>query len=132
MIHMFRCFIGRGKMSVSDLKTRINDWVESNAEWAEDSVSHTLTERDTELDGSGATYYAIDVRFLLDDSKSNLQQKFSDKLKDKVDWYRIGYHECTHREGDGDSGPCGWDDAVDWTAKDVTIPSGVPTIEVAT
>lgn len=127
---MFRVFIGRGPMSLSDLETRINDWVESNPEWTNDTVDHTLSERNTEIDGTGGTYYGVDVRFLEDDTKSNLLQKLEDKVKDKVDWYRIGYHACTHRDGDGSSGPCSWDDATDWTATDVTIPSGVPTFDV--
>ena len=130
-VHMFRCYIGRGKMSVSDLETRIDDWVASNAEWADNSVAHTLAERNTKLDGSGVTYYGIDVRFLLDDAKSNLLQKFEDKLKDKTDWYRVGYHRCTHDESS--PSPCSFDpaddpdaSAVQWTAKDTTIPSDIP------
>lgn len=63
-VHMFRCFIGRGKMSTTDLEQRINDWVNSNAEWENDGVDHVLTERSTEIDGTGETYYGIDVRFL--------------------------------------------------------------------
>lgn len=126
--HMFRCFIGRGKMTVTDLETRINDWVESNAEWLDDSVSHSLTERNTALDGTGSTYYAIDVRFYQTDTKANLEQKFTDKLKDKVNWYRVGYHGCTHDETNAQ--PCSWDSKTEWTAKDVIVPSGVPTFEI--
>ena len=129
-VHMFRCFIGRGSMSLSDLETRIDDWVTSNAEWTEDSVEHTLAERNTNLNGSGDTFYAIDVRFLPDDTKDNLLQKFTDKLENKVAWYRVGYHACAHRDGDGSSGLCDWDDKTEWTTKDVTIPSGVPTFTV--
>lgn len=125
-VHMFRCFIGRGKMSTEDLESRIDDWVSSNAEWKQESTEHTLTERTTQLDGTGETYFAIGVRFLPDESKANLQQKFTDKIKDKVGWYRVGYHACTHDEDSG--GPCSWDDVVEWTAKDVTTPSGVPDI----
>lgn len=40
-------------MSITDLETRIDNWVTSNAEWIEDSVKHTLNERNTKLDGSG-------------------------------------------------------------------------------
>lgn len=111
-------------MSVTDLETRIDDWVESNAEWTEDSVEHTLSERNTELDGSGETYYGIDVRFLMVDTKINLLQKFTDKLKDKVDWYRVGYHGCTYDETEPHA--CSWDDSVEWSAKGVVIPSGIP------
>lgn len=129
-VHMFRCFIGRGPMSVTDLETRIDDWVASNPEWTNDTVAHTLSERNAAMDGSGTTYHAVDVRFTENDTKSNLLQKFEDKLKSKVDWYRVGYHACTHRDGDGSSGGCNWDDKVDWTASGVTIPAGVPDFDV--
>jgi hypothetical protein len=125
---MFRAFIGRGKMSTGDLETRINDWKDENNQWENDTVDHELSERNTEIDGSGEIYYGIDVRFYQDDTKDNILQKFTDKLKDKVDWYRVGYHNCPHNEEDG--GPCSWDDATEWTGKDVTIPSGVPTFDV--
>lgn len=125
---MFRCFIGKGPMSESDLETRINDWVASNGEWTDDNTPHTLDIETTGVDNSGTQYYAIDVRFLPDNSKSNILQKFTDKLKDKVDWYRVGYHPCTKRDGDGSSGPCEWTDKTEWTAKDVSVPEGVPKI----
>lgn len=130
-VHMFRCYIGRGSMSVSDLETRINDWVSSNGEWTNDTISHSLTERNTAIDGSGTTYHTIDVRFTQTDTKSNLLQKFEDKLQNKVAWYRVGYHACSH---DGDTGGnCSFDPqqdseamATQWTDSNVTIPSGVP------
>lgn len=119
-------------MSVADLEARIDDWVQSNAEWTDDPTDHTLSERNTEMDGSGATYYATDVRFLLTDAKSILLQKFTDKLKDKVAWFRVGYHECTHHPLDEPNQPCSFDPAEEPTA-DATeetfgtaIPSGVP------
>lgn len=132
-VHLFRCFIGRGSMSISDLETRIDDWVASNAAWTDDTVAHTLSEFDTAIDGSGQTFHGVEVRFLKENTKSNLLQKFEDKLQNKVAWYRVGYHACTHRQGDGSSGPCSFDPnedpeamATEWTDKDVTIPSGVP------
>lgn len=128
-VHMFRCHIGKGGMSVSDLETRIDDWVQSNAEWADDLDEHTIIEYNTEIDGSGDTYHSIPVRFLQEDTKDNLLQKFTDKVKDKIAWYRVGYHECSHDKDN--SSPCEWQDKVEWTDKDVTIPDGVPDFEVA-
>ncbi len=126
---MFRCFIGRGSMSVSDLESRINEWVESNGEWENNPAgSGSLKERNEGIDGSNITYHAVDVWFLPDNSKANLQAKFEDKLQNKVSWYRVGYHQCTHREGDGTTGACPWDSQLEWTAKDVTIPTGVPVL----
>lgn len=127
-VHMFRVFIGRGKMDISDLESRINNWVESKNEWTDGPVDHELSKRSTESDGSGDTYYVVDVRFNQSDTKDNILQKLTDKLKKKVDWYRVGYHACTHDESD--SHPCSWDNNDEWTAKDTTIPEGVPDLTV--
>lgn len=127
-VHMFRGFIGRGPISLTDLETRIDEWLQQNARWTEDSVTHELVEKNTKDDGTGDTYYAVDVRFLKDNTKANLTQKFEDKLQNKVTWYRLGYHECNNDESGG--GVCSWDDQLSWTAKDVTIPDGVPTFSI--
>ena len=87
-------------------------------------VDHTLRETTTGVDGGGQVYYTISVRFQQSDSKANLLQKLTDKLKQKVAWYRVGYHQCEHDEES--SSPCSWTDSVEWTAKDTTIPAGVP------
>lgn len=127
-VHMFRANVGIGGISVSDLESRINDWITSNPDWEQDTVDHTLTERNTKLDGTGETYYSVSVRLREDDTKSNLLQKLADKLKDKVGWYRVAYHSCMHDQDN--PAPCSWNDVVEWTAKDTTIPSGVPTYEL--
>lgn len=124
-VHMFNAEIGRGTMSVSDLESNINDWVASNAEWVEDTEGHSLTERNTM---SGDSWHGATVRFELSDAKDNLLQKFEDKLKNKVDWYRVHYHGCDHDETD--RGGCSWQDKAEWTDKDVTIPSYIPDCEV--
>lgn len=127
-VHMFRVYVGRGPMSVADLETRVDDWINSNAEWEDDTAAHGLSERNTRLDGTGATYYGADVRFLLDDAKDNLLQKFTDKLVNKVDWYRVGYHECSHDESDPTG--CDWQDSEEWAAQGASIPAAVPDFEV--
>lgn len=122
---MFRCFIGRGEMSTSDLQDAIDDWVGSNSPWEGDNYDHTLKQRITDTDGRD-TYYRVNVRFLKDNGKDNLLQKFTDKLENKVDWYRVGYHDCIGHDSNKTHN-CSWEDWQDWTDKDVTIPSGVPT-----
>lgn len=125
--HMFRCFIGKGKMSQSELETRINDWVQSNGEWQDDSVAHTLTQTNADpIDGSGTDYWRIDVRFYQTDTKANLQQKFGDKLKNKVGWYRVGYHACDHDEVGVNASDCAWQDSEDWPDT-ASVPSDIPT-----
>lgn len=124
-VHMFRVFVGQGPMSVPDLDSRINDWVTSNGEWEDDSIHHHL--RMIRTESGDFLCHMVDVRFVPDNSKANLLQKFEDKLKDKTGWYRVGYHECNSRSQDG---PCpGWSDSVEWTAKDVSIPQEVPTFD---
>lgn len=119
---MFRCYIGQGKMSVPDLESNINDWVDNNDEWVEDPTDHELTEV-SPID-SDVTYHSVSVRFNQSDTKDNVLQKFTDKLKNKVDWYRVGYHACEHDENNPSN--CTWEDDVEWTDKDVTIPPEVP------
>lgn len=122
---MFRCCIGIGSMTIADLETRINTWVTNNDTWSGDSIPNEISEVNTELDGTGVTYHTVTVRFEETDTKANLLQKFTDKLKNKVDWYRVGYHVCDHDASDPTG--CSWDDSVDWTDKNVTIPAGIPT-----
>lgn len=113
-------------MNITDLESSINDWVDSNATWENDTVEHTVREMAATVEND-TTYHAIDVRFLPDNGKGNLQQKFTDKIVNKVAWYRVGYHECGHDNSNG--GPCSWDDTTEWAAKDVRIPTGVPTFD---
>jgi hypothetical protein len=123
--HHFRAFVGRGPMSLSDLESRINNWVDSNPEWTEHDVDHTLQPYyDDQMNLIG---HWVSVRFTQDDTKSNLLQKLTDKLKDKVDWYRVYYDACNKDVADN----CDWNDKAEWTAKDVTISSGIPSYEVS-
>jgi hypothetical protein len=122
---MFRVYIGKGKMSLTDLETRLNDWKTSNNQWTDDSIAHELNEY-RDIDGN-LICHQMSIRFEQTDTKANLLQKLTDKLENKVDWYRVGYHACDHDEEN--SSPCSWDDVVEWTAKDVTIPNSVPTFQ---
>lgn len=127
-IHMFRIFVGRGPMAKSDLETRINDWIAKNDEWVNDDVDHVLKETNTRPGDPeiGTDYARIDVRFKKSDAKDNLQQKLLDKLKDKVAWVRVAYHECAHDENEPERS-VSWT-TVKWTAKDATIPPDIPPV----
>lgn len=125
-VHMFRVFVGRGPMSVSDLEARIQTWKDEHTRWTGDSVDHTLKEY-RDIDGTLLGHF-IPIRFEQTETKANILQKLTDKLKEKVAWHRVGYHACDHDEQDAT--PCSWSDSAEWTAKDTAIPDGIPTFEV--
>lgn len=126
-VHMFRVYLGPGNTPLSQIETQLNGWMNSNPEWEGDNVSHVL--RRQQSIETGAEYYALDVRFLPASGKANIQQALESRLQGQVAWYRVGYHQCTHREGDGSSGPCDWADSTEWSASGESVPQGVPTFD---
>lgn len=113
-------------MTDSEVQTQIDDWVSKRVKWDGGDWDGQVSRRNTKLDGSGTDYLAIAVRFTWDSAdKDNTLQKFEDKFVNKIDWYRVAYHQCDHDESDRSG--CAWDESREWTAKDVTIPPGVPT-----
>lgn len=122
-VHMIRVVIGpdTAKMTLQQANDALDAWVGNHSEWVEDSVAHHVTE--TQLP-DGTTYWHGSYRFEYSDAKTNLLTKCEDKLVNKCDWYRLGYHNCDHDEAA--RGGCSWDDECEWTAKDQSIPSGVP------
>lgn len=110
-------------MSLTEINTALDDWVSKHSEWVNDSQEHSITIANSDFDGT--EYYVGTYRFELSDAKSNLLQKCEDKLKKKVDWYRLGYHVCDHDESDNTS--CPWDDEREWTSKNTSqIPTDIP------
>jgi len=121
-VHMIRVFIGpNDKMTLQQANDELDKWVNNHSEWVEDMAAHVVSETVTP---SGSKYWLGSYRFQFDDAKDNLLTKCEDKLTDKCDWYRLGYHNCDHDESDRSG--CSWDDQREWTAKDQTIPSDVP------
>lgn len=111
----------------SDINTSVQNWEDNHTEWTADTVSHTITGVNTEIDGTGTDYLRGDFRFKWSDDKTILLDDLETTLQSDVDWYRVGYHQCTH---DGSGGGCNWDDKREWTASNVTIPAGVPDFNV--
>lgn len=101
----------------------MDDWVSDQSPWTADPNTHQITDQTDQ--GTGSRYRMGSYQFLLEDAKANLLQKCEDKLVNKTDFYRLGYHVCDH---DSDDRPgCSWDDQREWADKDVTIPDYVPT-----
>lgn len=123
-VHMLRVVTSSGGMTLAEINDAMDTWVANHSEWAEDAAEHHIVEANTFGEGAGTDYYTGDFRFHLEDAKDNLLQKCGDKLRNKVEWYRLGYHQCDHDEAD--TLGCSWDDEREWTATDATIPTAVP------
>jgi hypothetical protein len=119
--HMIRLFF---EPPVGDAESAIDNWVTNFTEWKSDPVEHTLTQRNTEYDGSGTEYVAGSYRFYQSDDKVALLDDFENRLQSIQGglWYRIGYHICDHDEDD--RGGCSWDDK----RENGTIPSDIPNL----
>lgn len=123
-VHMFRVLVGpQSSWSQVDVNAAVEDWMNKQSEWTADSTAHSMAGVVSPVDGT--PYWQGDYRLTFDsEPKANLYQKLEDKLVNKPDWYRVGYHECEHDETDPT--PCAFTDIREWTDKDVTIPSEVP------
>lgn len=120
-VHMIRVIASRNGMTLTEINDALDTWVDNHSEWVEDPVNHHITEEKTD---SGTVYYGGNYRFHTTDAKDNLLTKCGDKLKNKVEWYRLGYHSCDHNESDRQS--CSWDDEREWSNSNSSIPSDAP------
>lgn len=124
-VHMIRVVASSaGDYTLDQLNTAMDDWVSKQSEWTNDTKEHVIEDARDGDTGDPLGHRDGTYRFLIEDAKDNLLQKCEDKLVNKVDWYRIGYHECNHDETGRDG--CPWDEQREWTDKDATIPDHVP------
>jgi len=122
-VHMVRIFFDLPKGNADNA---VDNWVQNHNEWENDPVSHSLTEKNTEIDGSGVDYVSGDYRFIQEETVTKLLDDLGDRLSSVQGglWYRIGYHACDHDEDQPT--PCSWDE----TREGGTVPDAIPTIEV--
>lgn len=117
--HMVRLYAEPPK---GEVDTAINNWVSNFNEWTGAPEEHSLTEGNTELDGSGTQHIRGSWYFHDDsDSKTALLDDVESKLQAVVSWYRIGYHVCDHDASNPSR--CSWDDTREYG----TVPSDIPT-----
>lgn len=124
-VHMVRVICEPPK---GEAENAIQNWVENYTEWDADPVEHSLSEQNTELDGSGTAYFRGDWRFVQDgEDPTAILTDLSDRLQGIQDglWHRLAYHVCSHDEDNPT--PCSWGEMVEQG----TVPSGVQTFEVA-
>lgn len=125
-IHMFRLCVSQNGLSQAELESRVQSWVDNHTKWNGGNTAFSIRLIDP-IDETDIEYYRGDFRFEKTDVKDNILQKLTDKLDNKVSWYQVGYHSCSHDETD--ASPCGWDSTIQWSDKDVSIPDHVPSMK---
>lgn len=117
---MVRLFIEPPK---GEAESAVDNWVQNHTEWTDDPVSHTLTETNTEIDGSGTAYLRGDYHFIQNEPTDDLLSDLEARLSGFQGglWYRLAYHECDHDEEQ--STPCAWEQ----TRESGDIPPDIPT-----
>lgn len=97
--HMIRLLL---EPPIGEADQAVNQWVQNHNEWADDPVSHSLTETTAEIDGPGTTYVRGDYRFYQDTPATSLLDDLETRLQGLQGgvWYRIGYHVCPHDDPD--------------------------------
>lgn len=123
-VHMFRLCVSQSGLSQAELETRVQSWVDEHTKWEGGNTSFSVALTQGEIGNPESEYYSGRFRFEKTDTKDNIVQKLTDKLNNKVSWYRVGYHDCSHDEID--SITCNWGSTVEWSDKDVSIPGYVP------
>jgi len=124
-VHMVRMLM-EAVLSAEDVQAIVDEWINNHNEWTEDPVEHSLSEVNTEEDGSGVDYLRGDFRFIQEESLTALL----DDLVSTYDsspasfWYRVVYHECDHDKDNPTN--CRWDEK----RESGVIPTEVPDFEI--
>jgi len=67
----------------------------------------------------GEQYYATDYAFEFSKGKAHFWENAKVYARDRCEWYRMGYHECTHDDTDVSGSNCSWQDQ----AENGTVPA---------
>lgn len=120
-VHMVRLMVEPPK---GDAESAVDNWVQNHNEWTDDPVAHSLAETDN--GDNTTTHISGDYRFIQEETPAELLDDLESRLQSLQGglWYRVGYHQCTHDEGDPD--PCEWDEK----RENGTVPSDIPAIDV--
>jgi len=104
-IHRIRLFHStQGAQAYHDW---LETWLTNMQSWDADEVTNTApTERDPLADGA-SPYYSGDLAFAWSEDRAVIEDQLSQYAAAYCDWYRLGYHVCTHDEDEPQ--PCTWD-----------------------
>ncbi len=111
-VHMVRVLCEPPK---GDAENAIQNWVENYTEWDGDTEEHSISEINTQDDGSGVQYLRGDWRFVQNgEEPTNILGDLSERFQSVQGglWHRLGYHVCDHDEAVGTECPP-WDDSHD-------------------
>jgi len=122
-VHMFRVVAENpDAYSKALIDQWVSDWIAGHDRWDGDSIEHSLTVRNTKIDGSGVEYLGGDFRFNQTDDRASIESSFQALFRAIFSWYRIGYHPCEHDEENGS--PC----VMVGQIEDGNVPNDIPTL----
>ena len=93
-------------IALADTRPNIDTWL-GNHTRALTEQDITLSEGNTETDGSGIDYYRGLWRFDMAESQANILIPLQNLVQNNFEWAVVRYHECDHDEGA--RGGCSWD-----------------------
>ena len=105
----------------TDFHNWLDTWLTNMTPWSYPGVQNELPLLN-QPNGDDPEYYAGELAFDWNaESKSIIVDNLEGYLSSYCDWYRLGYHICTHDEDDAD---CTWDDVRDGG----TVPASIPSL----
>lgn len=101
----------------------LSTWMTNMQPWTDDEVVNEVPSnmRNTNIDGDGVDYYAVQLAFEWTEDKSIILDQINGYLSSYCDWHRIGYHVCDHDEQERDG--CSWDEVREGGSVPDDIPS---------
>jgi len=120
-VHMFRVLAhDPPDVSESEVQRGVQTWVSNNTPWTANPVPHEVNLVDDPL-SDAPLHYRGDFRFEDTDDADALRKEIAQTLTHYCDWWRVGYHRCSHDEDNAES--CSWDEQYE----SGTVPSEMPT-----
>jgi hypothetical protein len=129
MIHAYRIFIENSSgITKTDVYNVVDNWRSQNTPWVGNS-DDVISVENTEPDGSGISYFVVNIRFELTDDPKQLTQDVLYALSGIASWARVRYHKCDNDESTNKV--CSWSIPEGMSENNMevgTVPSEIPEV----
>lgn len=121
-VHQVRLF--HSEAGAGGFHDWLETWLTNMTPRSADEVTNEPPTLTTPIDG-GAPYYSGDLAFAWSEDKNIIMDQLTGYLDAYCEWWRLGYHVCSHDEENPT--PCAWEDGDEGGA----VPNHVRTLGVA-